>query len=146
MLNGSMRSLKGKTLCSSINIQSANVKLHCFHGNPLCDFKILGVYLKQYSYLNNNTSLNSKSGIKLICRYSTFIWWLDMQVIYFVFSWMFMKKIEMNKKSAEKSRGNANKITSISFDNCPRNENIRKEWKIVEKLRLAYLQFCSYLT
>ena len=31
-----------------------------------------------------------------------------------------MKTIEMNKKSAEKSRGNTNKFTSISLDYCPR--------------------------
>ena len=44
-----------------------------------------------------------------------------MQIIYFEFSWMFMKTIEMNKKnSAEKWRGNTNKVTSISLDNCPR--------------------------
>ena len=30
----------------------------------------------------------------------------------------------MNKKSAEKSRGNTNKVTSISLDNCPRVPNM----------------------
>ena len=37
---------------------------------------------------------------------------------------MFMKTIEMNKKIAEKSRGNTNKITGISLDNCPRVPNM----------------------
>ena len=27
--------------------QFANVKLHCIHGNPLCDFKILGAYMQK---------------------------------------------------------------------------------------------------
>ena len=47
-----------------------------------------------------------------------------MQIIYSEFSWMFMKTIEMNKKSAEKPRGNTNKVTSISLDNCPRVPNM----------------------
>ena len=36
-----------------------------------------------------------------------------------------MKTLEMNKKkSAEKSRGNTYKITSISLDHCPRVPNM----------------------
>ena len=46
MSNGLMMSLKGKTLCSLIINQFVNVKMHCFHGNPICDFKILGAYLQ----------------------------------------------------------------------------------------------------
>ena len=46
MSNGPMRSLKGKKLCSSKINQFVNVKLHCFHRNPLCNIKILGAYLQ----------------------------------------------------------------------------------------------------
>ena len=38
---------------------------------------------------------------------------------------MFMKILELNKKkSAEKSRGNIYKITSMSLDICPRVPNM----------------------
>ena len=47
-----------------------------------------------------------------------------MQIIYFEYLWMFMKTLEMNKKSAEKLRGNTYKITSISLDHCPRVPNM----------------------
>ena len=56
MPNGSMRSLKGKTLCSLIINQFANAKLHCFHGNPIMRFLNTGsvptkIFISKQQYI-----------------------------------------------------------------------------------------------
>ena len=53
------------------------VKMHGFHGNPLCDFREWGVGLQIQSYLGLYLSQSTKIGVKLKLRHVSFSLWSE---------------------------------------------------------------------
>ena len=75
-----------------------------------------GMYLQKYSYLNSNSSKNTKLDSKLILSHRFFSGLSGMQIIAFKYSWIFMKTWEIREKTQENGVYN-----SAAYCSCIQN-------------------------